>query len=126
MPQVEHFADEEPAGLGTVLDEHGILLSAIYCPTAFVDPADGAADVEQVVRWAKVSRDLGISTIILRAARRSEEPYRHYSGMAQVMNEMGRRINEIGLVAAVHPHTGTLIETGDEMAHRHCRSSPAM
>jgi inosose dehydratase len=112
---VERFAKEEPGGLGLVLDEHGISLSAIYCPTAFVDPADAEADVEQVVRWAKVSRDLGISTIVLQAALRSEEPYRHYLGMAGIFDEIGRRVKEMGLVTAVHPHTGTLIETGDEI-----------
>jgi inosose dehydratase len=111
----ERFAKEVPGGLGAVLEEYGIPLSAIYCPTAFVDPADGKADVEQVVRWAEVSLDLGISTVVLQATRRSEEPYPYYAGMGEVFNEIGRRMVEMGLVTSIHPHTGTLIETGEEI-----------
>jgi len=112
---VEQFAQEEPGGLKAVLDQYGIPLSAIYCPTAFVDPADGAADVKQVVRWADVSLDLGISSVVLQATRRSDEPYPHFEGMGEVFNEIGRRMKERGLVTSIHPHTGTLIETGEEI-----------
>ena len=112
---VERFAAEEPGGLGAVLQEYGIPLSAIYCPTSFVDPADGAADVEQVVRWAGGALDLGISAIVLQATRRSDEPYPHYPGMGEIFNEIGRRMKEMGLVTSIHPHTGTLIETGEEI-----------
>jgi inosose dehydratase len=111
----ERFAQEEPGGLGAVLSEYGIPLSAIYCPTAFVDPADGAADVEQVVRWAEGSLDLGISSVVLQATGRSDKPYPHYKGMGEVFNEIGRRMKELGLVTSIHPHTGTLIETGEEI-----------
>ena len=112
---VERFAAEEPAGLGAVLDQYGIKLSAIYCPTNFVDPADGAADVEQCVAWAEAALPLGIDAIVLQATNRSDEPYPHFAGMGEVFSEIGRRMQEMDLTTSIHPHTGTLIETGDEI-----------
>ena len=114
------FAKDETGGLGAVLKEYNVPLSAIYCPTSFSDPADGNADVEQVLRWATVARDLGVETVVVAAGLRSEKPYAQYKGMAEVFSEIGRRVKNLGMVTAIHPHTGTLIETGaeiDEVLH---------
>ncbi|NLG52194.1 MAG: sugar phosphate isomerase/epimerase [Chloroflexi bacterium] len=108
------YADK-PGGFGAVLGRYGIPMSAAYCPTRFYDPADAEADIEQIMRWAKAARGLGVSTIVLQAGGRKEQPYTEYPAMAQVLNEIGRRAKEFGLFTAIHPHTGTLIETRAEI-----------
>lgn len=112
---VEEFKQKEPGGLGAILQEYGLALSAVYCPTTFYDPADADADVEQVLRWARLGRDLGAHAVVLQAGRRSTEPYPHFTGMADAFNRIGRGVQEMGLVTTIHPHTGTLIETRAEI-----------
>jgi len=106
---------QKPGGFGAVLERYGIPLAAAYCPTSFYDPAEAAIDVEQVTRWARLARGLGATTIVLQAGRRHPEPYAEYKGMAEVFNEIGRRVQDMDLMAAIHPHTGTLIETRAEI-----------
>ncbi len=112
---VDEFRKAGPGGLGAVLRSYGLLLSAVYCPTIFYDPVDAGPHVEQVLLWAKLGRDLGASAVVLEAGRRREKPYTMYGGMGEVFSEIGRRVKEIGLVTAIHPHTGTLVETRAEI-----------
>jgi inosose dehydratase len=112
---LEHYAEEEPGGFGALLERYGIPLSAAYCPTRFYDPGNAAEDIENAMRWAELARGVGADTIVLQAGQRSEEPYRAWQGMAEVYNEIGRRVQGMGMVAAIHPHTGTLIETREEI-----------
>jgi inosose dehydratase len=97
------------------LDKYGIPLGSCYCNTSFVDPADADADIEQVLRWARLAKKLGAQTIVLQGAgQRPPEGY-DYNGIAGVFSEIGRRVADLGLIAAIHPHTGTLIETREEI-----------
>ncbi len=112
---LEQYERDVPGGFGALLEKYGIPLSAAYCPTDFYDPADAKKDIEQVVRWAQVAQKLGANTIVLQAGQRKDEPYPYFKGMASVFDEIGRRVQDMGLVATIHPHTGTLIETREEI-----------
>lgn len=111
---LEQYA-QKSGGFGAVLERYGIPLAAAYCPTRFYGPADAAEDIEQVTRWAELARGLGATTIVLQAGQRRPEPYGEYKGMAEVFDEIGRRVRDMGLITTVHPHTGTLIETRAEI-----------
>jgi inosose dehydratase len=112
---LEQFERDRPGGFGALLQRYGIPLSAAYCGTAFYDPAQGEADVEQVAKWAEVAKSLGATTIVLQGGQRREEPYTQWEGMASVFNEIARRVAALGMITALHPHTGTLIETEAEI-----------
>lgn len=112
---VDEYRQAEPGGLGAVLRSHNLVLSAVYCPTVFYDPADAKPRVEQVLYWAKLGRDLGASAVVLEGGRRKETPYTMYGGMGEVFSEIGRRVKAMGMVTAIHPHTGTLVETRAEI-----------
>lgn len=99
---LEQYA-QKPSGFGAVLERYGIPLAAAYCPTSFYDPAEAAKDVEQATRWARLARGLGATTIVLQAGRRHPEPYAEYEGMAEVFIEIGRRIQDMDLMAASIP-----------------------
>jgi inosose dehydratase len=109
------YQQEEPGGFGAVLERYGIPLAAAYCPTQFVDPSEADEDVDNVTTWARVAQSLGATAIVLQATRRQKEPYTQWQGMAEVFNEIGRRARDMGMVTAIHPHTGTLIETRAEI-----------
>lgn len=112
---VEKFTQEEPGGFKALIDQYNLPLSAIYCWVSFWDPADAGEDIEQTIRMARVARDIGAETLVLQGGPRRPEAYPYYQGLGEVFSEIGRRAQELGMVSAVHPHTGTLIETGDEI-----------
>ena len=112
--ELEVYA-EQPGGFAALLARYDIPLAAIYCPTQFYDPVDAEADIEQVVRWAERAAALGATAVVVQAGKRGEGPYPHFAGMAEVFNEIGRRVKPLGMVAGIHPHTGTLIETEAEI-----------
>lgn len=102
-----------------VLDRHGVAYAASFCPGTFVDPATVQEDIERVLRWARLTKEAGGETIVVsgRGPRR-EGPYtsEEYAGLVHTLNTLGVRIrDEIGLVAALHPHTNTPIESPEEI-----------
>ena len=112
---IEPYEAEKPGGFQGLLDKYGISLGSVYCNTKFVEPADATADIEQVIAWAKLSQKLGAHAIVLQGAgQRPPEGY-CYQGMADLFSEIGRRVQDLGMVAAIHPHTGTMIETSEEI-----------
>jgi inosose dehydratase len=112
---IEPYEQTKPGGFKGLIDKYGLPLGSVYCNTDFVDPADARADIEQVMRWARLAKTLGAQTLVLQGAgKRPPEGY-DYRGLAAVFSEIGRRAQDMGLLAAIHPHTGTLIETQDEI-----------
>ncbi|MBN1402097.1 MAG: sugar phosphate isomerase/epimerase [Anaerolineae bacterium] len=112
---IEPYEQQTPGGFQGLLDKYGLPLGSAYCNTYFVDPSQSTDDIEQVLRWARLAKRLGAQTIVLQAAgQRPPEGY-DFPALAKVFSEIGRRVQEIGLIAAIHPHTGTLIETRAEI-----------
>lgn len=103
-----------------VLERHGITYAASFCPGTFIDPATAQEDVERVLRWARLTKEAGGETIVLsgRGPRR-DGPYsaEEYTGLVRTLASVGARVrDELGLVAALHPHTNTPIEGPEEIA----------
>lgn len=112
---IEPYEQERPGGFQALLDKYGIPLGSTYCNMRFLDPADAASDVEQVLLWARLTKKLGGQTIVLQGAGQRPPAGYDYRGLADVFTEVGRRVAGMGLIAAIHPHTGTLIETREEI-----------
>ena len=103
--------------VGRLIEETGVPLVAAYCEGTFVDPAHADEDMAAIDGWARRLKALGGEIVVLGAKPRttpanSPEDYRT---MAAALDEIGRRCAHLGLVAAVHPHTGTPIETREEI-----------
>jgi len=113
--ELENLADQ-PGGFGALLKKHDIPLAAIYCIAEFYDPADAPAQVDKIVAYAEMAAALGAKTVVLQAGKRGEGPYPYFKEMGEAFSEIGRRIKPLGMVAGVHPHTGTLVETEAEIA----------
>ncbi|MHB1357783.1 MAG: sugar phosphate isomerase/epimerase family protein, partial [Anaerolineae bacterium] len=112
---VEEYERDRPGGFGAILQQNNIPLSAAYCWTTFYEPADAIKDIEQVVRWSKVAHKLGAETIVVQAGKRSDKPYPYFAEMGEAFNEIGRQVKAMGMMTAIHPHTGTIIETRAEI-----------
>lgn len=117
-----HVVEGYPGGAGAfreLIQRHGLVYSASYCARTYIDPARAAEDIEQVMRWARVSKDAGAEMIVVSCQRREKDQYtpEEYAGLAQTLNTLGARIrDELGLKTSLHPHTGTPVEKPEEIA----------
>lgn len=112
---IEQYDRENPDGFDALLARYDIPLAAVYCAVAFTDPTQAQDKIEDVMRQANRAQQLGAGTLVIQAGGRQAEPYTQWRGMADVFNEIGRRAADIGMITAVHPHTGTLIENRTEI-----------
>lgn len=115
---IEQYEQEKPEGFDALLARYGIPLSAVYCVAQFHDPNQVGDAIEEVVRQARRGHELGATTLVLQAASRRPGAYTEdvqWRGMANAFNEIARRAADMGMITAIHPHTGTLIETRAEI-----------
>ena len=117
---IERYDEEHPEGFDGLLKRYGLPLSAVYCNVAFHSPthAMSGAVTSDVIRLARRGREIGAETLVLTAGGKQGRPYTHetqWEGMAFVFNRIGAGVAQLGMAAALHPHTGTLVETRAEI-----------
>jgi inosose dehydratase len=117
-----HVVEQYPGGgpaFKDLLDRHGLRYAASYCARTYIDPARAPEDIAQVLRWARVSKEAGAEMIVVSCQRREQPSYTpaEYAALAGTLSELGARIgDELGLRTSLHPHTGTPVESPQEIA----------
>ena len=117
-PIIEEYEQKYDESYDALLERYGLPLCAIYCPIRFHNPTHAVDVMPDVIRWLKRGRELGATTVVLQADRRDDRPYTHaiqWTGMGAVFTGIARRAADLGMITAIHPHTGTLIETRSEI-----------
>ena len=108
---------EPKGGIGRVLDEAKLPLISAYCGTTLSDPARRSAEIEKIVRWGKLIKKYGGTTAVIGPGNRG----RNYDFAAAkpniiaTLNEMCKALADIGIIGALHQHTGTEVELHDEV-----------
>jgi inosose dehydratase len=99
------------------IERSGIRLGAAYCNAKYIEPDQAQADIEKVFGWGKALKSLGGDVVVIGPGGKRPGGYlpADYKFMAQTLNELGRRLSDIGVIAALHPHTGTSVETRPEI-----------
>ena len=108
---------EAKGGLDKVLEAANLPLRSAYCPVNLTDPTKRNAEVATIVRWGQLIKKCGGTVAVIgpNRVRRSEFTLAdHKSHIVQALNDIGKALTDIGIVGALHPHTGTCIETRDE------------
>lgn len=107
----------KPGGYRALVERYGIPTSAAYCYKEWVDPSTVQQDLDAARREADASREIGASALVLQGGSRPANGH-DLDGMrrlADALNQIGAYCRQIGLVAALHPHTGTAVETRAEI-----------
>jgi inosose dehydratase len=108
---------EAQGGLGRLLDEHKLQLIAGYCGCNLMDPALRKDEIAKMVGWGKLIKKYGgnISVIGPNSVKREEYDFSaHKANIVTGLNETAKALTDIGLVAVLHQHTGTCVETREE------------
>jgi inosose dehydratase len=116
------FLPDDTGALRLLLSRYEIELVGAFVPLVLHDPTHRDATVEQARRTASKLRACGATRFVSAAVvdeqwspRRplSDDEWDHVVGM---LDELDGVTSEHGLVHALHPHVGTLVEQADEVA----------
>jgi len=107
----------KPGGYRALVERCGIPTSAAYCYKEWVDSARTGQDLDEARREADAAREVGASALVLQGGSRPAGGLDadRMNRLAEALNAVGDYCREIGLSASLHPHTGTAVETREDI-----------
>lgn len=105
-------------GFSEVVEKHGVPVVSAYCWADVVDPSKRKEEAEKLARWAKILKQSGGKLIEFGCANVERDGYdykEHKNNILEALNTYAKAVNDQGLVFALHPHTGTAIESEEEV-----------
>ena len=109
---------EAKGGLSKVLDENKLPLVSAYCSCNLIDPSKRKEELEKMGKWAGLLKKCGGSISVVGPNSVKREGYDFKANKANIiasLNEVAKMLTDMGVVPALHQHTGTCIETRDEV-----------
>jgi inosose dehydratase len=108
---------DKQGGLKKLLDAAGMPLRSAYCPVNLTDATKRADEIAKLVRWGHLIKAAGGSVAVIGPNNVERSTYvfaDHKANIVAALNEMCKALSDIGVVGALHQHTGTCVETRDE------------
>jgi inosose dehydratase len=105
-------------GLKRVLDENHLPLISAYCGVNLTDPAKRADETARAVLWAKLIKEAGGVTAVIgpNGVKRASYDFKaSKSDIVSALNQICKAVGDVGITPALHQHTGTCIESRDEV-----------
>ncbi|HEX3880048.1 MAG TPA: sugar phosphate isomerase/epimerase [Bryobacteraceae bacterium] len=109
---------EAKGGLKAVLDANHLPLVSAYCNVNLTDASQRSAEVAKIIRWTKLIKECGGVTAVIgpNGVKRATYDFKAAkSDVVAALNDIAKAITDAGLTAALHQHTGTCVETRDEV-----------
>ena len=103
--------------MSDLLAKNPIPLVSVYATMQVVDPAARKEELAKLTRWATVLKKYGGSFVVLAPNGVKRDGYAfadHRANIVSALNEYAKAVNDIGLGAGFHQHTGTAVETREE------------
>jgi len=109
---------EKQGLLSQFVEKYKLPLISSYTSIHLTDPALRATTIANAVDVGKILKKYGGKTIVIgpsgRVGGESYNYNEHKQNIVTTLNEVGKAVTDIGLIAALHQHTGTAVETRDE------------
>jgi inosose dehydratase len=102
--------------LSGLLAKYPIPLYSAYATMQVTDPAVRKDELAKLTRWASVLKKHGGRFVVLAPSGRPQG-YNfndHKTNIVAALNEYAMAVNDLGLGAGLHQHTGTAVESRDE------------
>jgi inosose dehydratase len=104
-------------GLGERLKSQNLPLIGAYCPMVLTSAAQRQQEVQKAVRWGRLIREYGGRIAVIGPDNVDRQRFdfgAQRAGIVASLNDIGSALSDIGVVAALHQHTGSCITTRDE------------
>ena len=109
---------ESQGVLAGLVEKYKLPLVSSYTSINLTDPTQRTNTIAAAVGVGEILKKYGGRTVVIgpsgRVGGQSYNYNDHKQNIVNTLNETGRAISDIGLIAALHQHTGTAIETRDE------------
>lgn len=108
---------EAKGGLLPRLQAANLPLRSAYCVFDLTDPSKRPGEIEKAVRWGNLIRKNGGSVAVVgpnNVKRPDYEFAAHKGHIVSALNDICKALADVGIVGALHQHTGTCVETRDE------------
>jgi inosose dehydratase len=109
---------EQKGGLRRILDERKLPLVSAYCSFNMVDPTKRAEELEKMRRWGTLLLKNGghVTVVGPNSVPRATYDFKaSKTAIVDSLNECGKMLTGMGIVPVLHQHTGTCIESRDEV-----------
>lgn len=110
-------AMEAHGGVGALLAKDNLPLISAYCGTNLSDPEQRKDSIAKTLAWAKLVKQYHGKVIVVGpngVGRNTYDFKAHKSDIVATLNELGKRVTDMGLTPVLHQHTGTCVETREE------------
>ena len=104
--------------LEKLISQYTIPLISAYAPLNVIDPSVRKNEIETIVRWGKILRKYNANFLVIEAGGAKRAGYdfgAHRSNIVAALNDYGKAMADLGVGSGLHQHTGTAIETRDEV-----------
>lgn len=123
-PMIEAF--DKDGTLARLIEKYKVPLKAGFIDVNVTDPSVRKDNIEKVIRIGKLVKKNGGNYVVLSVNGRrppgatGRGPFtfnfkEHKADMVAALNDYGTAASDLGLGAGLHQHTGTAIETRDEV-----------
>lgn len=104
-------------GLQAALADAHVPLIGAYCPMLLVDATQRAAQVRKAQRWGRLIQGHGGRIAVIgpdNVDRQRFDFAAHRNDIISALDDIGHALADVGIVAALHQHSGSCITTRDE------------
>jgi inosose dehydratase len=109
--------EDQPGGLGAVLEAHKLPLISAYCGMNLTDSSKRSDEVAKAVRWAGIVKKCGGKVAVIGPNGVRRDTYDFAANKANIvaaLNDICQAVTDTGITPVLHQHTGTCVETRDE------------
>ena len=104
--------------LDKLISQYKIPLISAYAPMNVIDSSVRKNEIDMIVRWGKILRKYNASFLVIEAGGAKRAGYdfaAHRANIVAALNDYGKAMADVGVGTGLHQHTGTAIETRDEV-----------
>ena len=104
--------------LEKLISQYKIPLISAYSTLNVIDPSVRKNEIATIVRWGKILRKHGANFLVIEAGGAKRAGYdfaAHRANIVAALNDYGKAMADLGVGSGLHQHTGTAIETRDEV-----------
>lgn len=104
--------------LPEVFQRSKLQLTSLYCHLDLVDPGKREDGIQQVMNWVDLYKKFEGPAVVIGGTGLQRGGFaisEHLPHIAATINELAKRITDQGLLCCFHPHTGTPVETEEEI-----------
>ncbi len=109
--------EEKHGSFRDLTAKYNIPIVSAFCSTDVLDPSKRKEEVQKLIKWCGLLKQNGGKVIEYCAtgSRKGYDYREHKTNLLASMNEYAKVVSDQGLVCALHPHTGTPVETEEEI-----------